>query len=120
VLRRNKNFGDAELYARKAVKAAPKLYVAWETLGSILMDSKKGDKSALAEAEKCIRKACDLSKDEKGREADVRMLVALARVQALQGDRGRARGTIRSVQARVGELSDFERREFEELKKRVR
>ena len=120
VLRRNKNFADAELYARKAVKAAPKLYVAWETLGSILMDSKKGDKSALAEAEKCIRKACDLSKDEKGREADVRMLVALARVQALQGDRGRARGTIRSVQARVGELSDFERREFEELKKRVR
>jgi Tfp pilus assembly protein PilF len=120
VLRRNKNFSDAEHYARKAVKAAPKLYVAWETLGSILMDSKKGDRSALAEAEKCIRKACDLSKDEKGREADVRMLVALARVQALQGDRGRARGTIRSVQSRVGELSDFERREFEELKKSVR
>jgi Tfp pilus assembly protein PilF len=120
VLRRNKNFSDAEHYARKAVKAAPKLYVAWETLGSILMDSKKGDRSALAEAEKCIRKACDLSKDEKGREADVRMLVALARVQALQGDRGRARGTIRTVQSRVGELSDFERREFEELKKSVR
>jgi Flp pilus assembly protein TadD len=120
VLRRNKNFSDAEHYARKAVKAAPKLYVAWETLGSILMDAKKGDKSALSEAEKCIRKACDLSKDEKGREADVRMLVALARVQMMQGDRGRARGTIRTVQSRVGELSDFERREFEELKKSVR
>ena len=120
VLRRNKNFTDAEHYARKAVKASPKLYVAWETLGSILMDAKKGDKSALAEAEKCILKACELSKDEKGREADVRMLVALARVQALQGDRPRARGTIRKVQSRVNELSDFERREFEELKKGVR
>ena len=120
VLRRNKNFADAEHYARKAVSASPKLYVAWETLGSILMDAKKGDTGALAEAEKCILKACELSKDEKGREADVRMLVALARVQSLQGDRPRARGTIRKVQSRVNELSDFERREFEELKKGVR
>jgi tetratricopeptide (TPR) repeat protein len=120
VLRRNKNYSDAEHYARKAVEAAPKLYVAWETLGSILMDSKKGDKTALAEAEKCIRKACELSRDEKGRESDVRMLVALARVQSLLGDLGRARGTLRSVQSRIGELSEFERKEFEELKKRVR
>ena len=120
VLRRNKNFTDAEHYARKAVETSPKLYVAWETLGSILMDAKKGDKGALSEAEKCILKACELSRDEKGREADVRMLVALARVQAMRGDRSRARGTIRKVQARIGELSDFEKREFEELKKSVR
>jgi tetratricopeptide (TPR) repeat protein len=48
VLRRNKNFADAEHYARKAVETSPKLYVAWETLGSVLMDAKKNDKSALA------------------------------------------------------------------------
>jgi hypothetical protein len=48
------------------------------------------------------------------------MLVALARVQMLRGDRPRARGTIRRVQSRVNELSDFERREFEEIKKSVR
>ena len=117
VLRRLKNFADAERYARQAVKAAPRLYVAWETLGSILMDA-KGD---LGEAESAIRKACDLSKggNAKG-EVDVRMLVSLARVQRLNGDLQRAKITIRQVEARLGELSDFEKREFEEFKKGAR
>jgi hypothetical protein len=90
--------------------------VAWETLGSVLMDT-KGD---LGEAEVCIKKACDLSRGESGRNEDVRMLVALARVQLLNGDKSRSRITISKVNKRVGELSQFERREFEELKKRAR
>lgn len=116
VLRRNRHFSEAERYARKAVDTDPSLYVAWETLGAILMDS-KGD---LDEAEECVRKACDLSRDKDGKEADVRMLVSLARVQSARGEQQRAKGTLRKVQGRLDELTEFERREFEELKKSVR
>lgn len=116
VLRRNKNYVEAERYARKATELAPQLYVAWETLGSVLMDAKRN----LDEAEMCVKKACDLSKGKNGREEDVRMLVSLARIQIMNGDKQRGRGTIRKVQSRVSELSDFERKEFEELKKSAR
>ena len=113
VLRRTKRLEEAERYARLAVKTAPELYVAWETLGSILMDS-NGD---LNEAEQCVNKACELSKSADGKEEDVRMLVSLARVQVAKGDKQRANMTIRKVQGRIKELSDFEKGEFEELKK---
>ena len=116
VLRRTKRFEEAERYARLAVRTAPELYVAWETLGAILLDA-NGD---LNEAEQCIVKACELSKSESGKEADVRMLVSLARVQIAKGDRQRANMTLRKVKGRVKELSDFERGEFEELSKSVR
>ena len=115
-LRRRRDYAEAERYARKAVKAAPSLYVAWETLGAILMDQNTN----LDEAESCIRKACDLSKAKNGREADIRMLVSLARVQIKRGDRQHAKISIRKVQGRIDELTAFERREFEEVKKRVR
>ena len=72
------------------------------------------------EAEQCVSKACELSKSESGKEEDVRMLVALARVQIAKGDRQRANMTIRKIRGRVKELSDFERAEFEELSKSVR
>ena len=113
VLRRRRDFQAAESYARMAVETAPTLYVAWETLGSILMDAGK----SLDEAEKCVQKACDLSKDSNGRPADVRMVIALARIQIKRGDILRAKVTLRSVQSRANELSEYERREFEELRK---
>jgi len=113
VLRRRRDFQGAEGYARMAVKAAPKLYVAWETLGSILMDAGK----SLDEAEKCIQTACNLSKDGNGRPADVRMVIALARVQIKRGDILRAKVTLRSVLSRINELTEYEKREFEELRK---
>ncbi len=116
VLRRNRNFSEAEAFARKAVESAPDLYVAWETLGSTLMDA-GGD---LNEAEKCINKACELSKGKDGHEADVRMLVSLARVQLARGDKMRAKGTLRKVLSRSGELSDFERGEFDKLRTSVK
>ncbi len=116
VLRRNKNFAEAERYARKATERAPELYVAWETLGSVLMDADRN----LDEAEAAIRKACQLSKDKSGREADIRMLISLARVQLRNGDKQHAKVTIRKVQSRLGELSDFEKREFENVVKDAR
>lgn len=116
VLRRKKDFEGAEAFARKAVEAAPQLYVAWETLGSVLMDSGK----AFDEAEQCIRKAVELSKDANGRAADARILISLARVQFRRGEKARGKGTLRSVLARIDELSEFERRELEELRKSAR
>ena len=116
VLRRKKDFPEAERYARKATETAPELYVAWETLGAILMDSNTG----LDEAEACIRKACQLSKDKDGKEADVRMLVSLARIQIRRNDMQHAKVTVRKVRQRINELSDFEKREFEEVTKGVR
>ena len=75
----------------------------------------------LDEAEAAIRKACQLSKDAKtGKEADIRMLVSLARVQIRNKDKEHARLTIRKVRARLDELSAFEREEFEEVAKSAR
>lgn len=113
--RRKKSYAEAESFARRAIAAAPGLYVAHETLGTVLLES-GGD---AAEAEKCIRRACDLSKGG-GRPADIRMLVSLARVQLARGDSRVARETLRMVGERAGELSDFERKEYEELANRVK
>ncbi len=74
----------------------------------------------LDEAEAAIRKACQLSRDKNGKEADVRMLISLARVQLKNGDKQHAKITIRKVQFRIGELSDFEKQEFEEVVKGAR
>ena len=115
-LRRTKNLTEAENYARKATSMAPNLYVAWETLGSVLMDANHN----LDEAENSIRRACELSRAKDGREADVRMLMALARVQIMRKDMQHAKVTVRKVQNRLDELSDFEKSEFEEIRKRAR
>lgn len=113
VLRRNKAYPEAERYARKAVKAAPELYVAWETLGAILLDSGKN----LDEAEEYVNKAIELSKTATGAESDVRMLITLARVQSKRGEKLKLKVTLRKIQARIGELSEYERKEFEEFLK---
>ena len=115
VLRRTKRYPEAERYARMAVNANPNLYVAWETVGSILMDA-GGD---LDEAQHFIEKAVELSKVD-GRSEDVRMLISLARLNALKGDKKTARIALRKIQSRLGELSDYEKREYDELMKHVR
>ena len=114
VLRRTGKSSEAERYARLAVKNAPNLYVAWETLGSILMDA-NGD---LGEAESAIRKACELSKGTGANvhDPDVRMLVSLLRVQLRNDDKLHARMTRAKIESRLGELSDFERKEYERVK----
>ena len=114
VLRRSGKFDEAEIYARRAVDADPRLYVAWDTLATIILE-RNGD---LAEAESCVNKAIELSRDADGHEPDVRMYISLARVQFAKGENSKAKLTLRKVQKRVDELSDFEKAEFEELRKR--
>lgn len=114
-LRRQKRYDEAERYARKAIQTEPRLYVAYETLGAVLMD-KGGD---LKEAEANVQKACDLSKVD-GKEEDVRMLISLARVQILGGNKQAGRLTLRKVDARKSELSDYELGEYEDLKRNAR
>lgn len=115
VYRRLSRYPEAEKYARKAIETDARLYVAYETLGSVLMDA-EGD---LAEAEANIEKACELSANG-GRQEDVRMLISLARVQILRGDAKKGRNTLKRVEKRKDGLSAFELRQYEELRQNVR
>ena len=112
VLRRLQRPAEAEAFARAAVRTAPDLYVAWETLGSALLDQNKG----LDDAESYVKKAIDLCKKET-KVSDVRMQITLARVQIAKGDLGRARATLRTVRGRQGELSKYDLGEVEKLQK---
>ena len=116
VLRRTKNYGDAERYARLAVEKAPEFYIVWETLGTVLMDAGKD----AAEAEECVAKAIELQKKSGAKTEDVRIYSSLARAQLLRGDKKAARQSIRKVRPRISELNEYERREFEEIEKRVK
>lgn len=112
VLRRLQRPDEAEKFARDAVKTAPELYVAWETLGSALLDQGK----ELDSAEEYVKKAIQLSK-EKNKIEDVRMQITLARVQIAKGDLGRARGTLRTIRSHQSELSKYDLGEVEKLQK---
>ena len=116
VLRRTNNFQEAERYVRKGIEIAPDFYILHETLASILMDQNIN----LDEADASIRKAIELFKSEKKSDADLRTYMSLARIQVLRGDMKGAKASIRRVQNRVSELSDFEKSEFEEIRKRAR
>ena len=116
VLRRTERLPEAEEQVRKALEKAPNFYILHQTLGEILMDADKD----LDEAEKCIRKALELSKGEKGGVEDVRLYASLARVQTMRGDMKGARMSVRRVESKLKDLTEFERREFEEIRKRVK
>ena len=116
VLRRTDKLQEAEQQVRKAIEMSPKFYILYETLASILMDQKRN----LDEADASIRKAIELFKGEKKTDADIRTYMSLARVQVLRGDMKGAKASVRRVQSRISELSDFEKGEFEEIKKSVR
>lgn len=116
VLRRTRKLDDAERYARLATEKAPEFYIVWETLGVVLMDAGKD----AAEAEKCIVKAIELQKKSGAKTEDIRIYASLARAQLLRGDKKAARLSVRKVRPRISELNDFERREFEEIEKRVK
>ena len=118
VLRRLQRYGEAEIFARRAVANAPDLYVAWETLGSTLLDSKKN----LDEAEECVQKAIDLAKTSTKSGEDVRMLITLAKVQLARGKDNpasmrNALGTIRSLKKREKELDAYDRDQLDQLRK---
>ena len=105
VLRRIKKYDVAEQFARQAIKLNPDLYVAWETLGAILLESNKD----LNEAESAVRKAMALYQD------DLRIRITLARVLLKKGEIERARETIRQLKSRQGELSKFDQAELARL-----
>lgn len=112
VLRRLQRYDEAETFARAAVKTQPNLYVAWETLGSSLLDQNKN----LEEAESCVEKAIKLSKTET-KVDDIRMQITLARVQIARGAIDKARSTLRYIRKRTAELSSYDRDQFESLVK---
>ena len=98
VLRRIKNLDDAERFARESIKMNPGLYVAWETLGCILVEANKN----LDEAESAVNKALVLYKD------DVRIKITLARIQYRRGNLEKARETLSQVKAHKNELTKFD------------
>lgn len=102
VLRRIRKLDEAEKCAREAIRLSPELYVAWETLASILLESNKD----AGEAERAVRKALDLFKD------DLRVNITLARIQLKKGDVELARGTIKMLKSRQSELSKFDQEEL--------
>ena len=113
-LRRLQRPAEAEQFARAAIKNRPDLYVAWETLGSVLLDQKK----ELDEAEKCVAEAIRLAKSSKVE--DVRMQLTLARVQIAKGDLGRARGTIRQIRSHQKELTKYDLGELDKLQRSIK
>ena len=98
VLRRIRRFDDAEAQIRAAIKMNAELYVAWETLGAILLDAGKD----LDEAERAVNQAISLYAD------DLRVKITLARILLKKGEIERARETIRLLRNRQGELSRFD------------
>lgn len=113
--RRQERYDLAVEYGEKAVATNPKLYVARETLASALMAAGKDLPRALT----LMNEAVELSKVD-GRVEDSRMYVGLARAQLLNGDVKGARVSLRKMKSQVDKLSDFEKKEYEELLKRVR
>lgn len=105
VLRRIRKFDEAERCVREALKLNPGLYVAWETLASVLLEANKD----MSEAEHAVRKAMELYKD------DLRINITLARIQLKKGDVEMARGTIRQLKSRQGELSKYDQAELSRL-----
>ena len=105
VLRRIRKFDDAERCARNAVKLNPDLYVAWETLASVLVDAEKD----LNEAEQAVRKAQALF------DGDLRVRITLARIQLKKGEIERARETLRLLKSRQGELTKFDQDQLAKL-----
>ncbi len=104
VLRRGHKLLEAEKFARQATEKAPNLYVAWETLGAILMEQQR-----LAEAEVAMQEAVHRNPN------DVRLQVSMAKLWYLKGDGDRARDSIKQVRHNLTELTSYEREEFEKL-----
>ncbi len=106
LLRKDGRLEEAEKFARAATKTDPKLYVAWETLASTLLD--RG--TNLGEAEQCIQTAIELFKDK-----DPRLLLTKARVQLAKKNLKEARLTLRELGKRSDELNESDRAVFDKL-----
>ena len=105
VLRRIRKFDEAEKHVRAALATNPDLYVAWETLAVILLESGKN----LDEAERAVRKSLELY------QKDLRVQITLARILLQKGETERAREILHKVKSRQGELSPFDQAELNKL-----
>ena len=114
VLRRLQRSDEAEAFARLAVENDPSLYVAWETLGSALLDQGKD----LDEAQSCVEKAISLAK--KAKTDDIRMQITLARVQVARKDWAQARITLRLLEKRQKDLDPYDRDQVDLLRKEIK
>ena len=109
VLRRIRRFDDAEKRIRASLDLSSELYVAWETLASILLEADKD----LDEAERAVNKALELI--DKHKIDDPRVNITLARIQLKKGDGERARATLHAVKKREKDLSPFDKDELAKL-----
>lgn len=104
VLRRNRKLDEAEMYVRQAIQKNAKLYVAWETLGSILIERGKLD-----EAEQAIDKAMTLYGE------DQRVKLTMARLQIRKGNLMRARELLLQVRKNQNILPSYDQKELARL-----
>jgi len=110
VLRRIRKMDEAEHFARRAVEVAPMLYIAWETLASILLEANKD----LDEAEEMVEKSLSIF------DGDVRVKITQARIQLKKGDIERARATIQQIETQRGDLQKFDLDMLARLKEEAR
>jgi len=109
VLCRIKKLDEAETFARRAVEKTPDLYIAWETLASILLEANKN----LDEAEQMVEKALSLHS------GDARVKITLARIQFKKGDIESMRETIRQVKTQLDTLPPYDREVLAKLESEV-
>jgi len=108
-LRRIRKLDDAEKYARAAVKKGPDLYIAWETLASVLLENSKLD-----EAEAAIKKSQEID------QTDIRVMITLAKVYLRRGNMDRARMTVNAMRSKYNTLSIYDQEEFRKVSEQVK
>ncbi len=104
LLRKTGNLEEAEKQIRAAIELSPDFYVTWDTLGGVLMDTKRLD-----EAEQAYLKALEIYQD------DLRVHLNLAKLLYQKGDLVRAREAVNKVQPRRSELPPAEQEELADL-----
>jgi tetratricopeptide (TPR) repeat protein len=108
LLRRQKRFAESEKSVREALAQTPKFYLAWDTLGSILLDAGKPDEAAQA-----IEQALALC------ETDARLYLSLARVRLAQGRSVEARKALYEISARFPSVPDSVKTEIAALERKL-
>jgi len=117
VLRRIKKMDEAEEFARRAVEKAPSLYIVWETLAAILLETDKN----LDEAEQMAEKSLSiLASYDPPHNKDPRVNITLARIQLKKGDIESVRATIQQLEAQKDSLQKFDLDVLAKLKEEAR
>ncbi|MEI6970300.1 MAG: DUF2723 domain-containing protein [bacterium] len=102
-------FEEAEKLAREAIATSGRLPRFWDTLGVILMKTARDDAGRLAEAEQALNNAMAAAKDAP------ELVLHMATLQEMKGDRKKARTLLDTIAARKDALSKNDRRDMERL-----